>query len=153
MLYSFLIENHVICVPSTTAKWISFQNHRNRKVVRGKHNILVLYVNASAPDPSGVVLCNTLMRYFVFIFDQKSYGPKYIHFSLNLLYIPPRKLEHRIDSLSSLGHLPCIWKVSSSQPTIYKAKTNQGLYLKYSHCWLESNPTPILTGTSAEIPY
>ena len=55
---SFLIKNHVVCVPSTTAKCISFHNQRNRKVVGGKHNVLILYVEASAPDPSGVVLCN-----------------------------------------------------------------------------------------------
>ena len=43
---------------TTTANRISFRNHRNRKVVGGKHNVLVHYVDVSAPDPSGVVLCN-----------------------------------------------------------------------------------------------
>ena len=57
---SFLIKNHLaIFVPSTTVNQISFHNHRNRKVVGGKHNILPLYVDVSAPNPSGVVLCNT----------------------------------------------------------------------------------------------
>ena len=56
----FLIQNHVFfCVPATKAKWILFLNHRNRKVVRGKHNVLIHYADASAPDPSGFVLCNT----------------------------------------------------------------------------------------------
>ena len=55
---SLLIENHVIFLGATTAKSISFLNHRNRKVVGGKHNVLVHYVDASASDPSGVVHCN-----------------------------------------------------------------------------------------------
>ena len=55
------------------------------------------------------------------------------------------KLEHRIDSLSSLGHIASEWEASSSQPTIILdviavvypcfqklliIKTNQGPYLK-----------------------
>ena len=55
---SLLIENLVIFFGATTAKSISFLNHRNRKVVGGKHNVLVHYVDASASDPSGVVHCN-----------------------------------------------------------------------------------------------
>ncbi|OEU10485.1 hypothetical protein FRACYDRAFT_246948 [Fragilariopsis cylindrus CCMP1102] len=31
---------------------------RNRKVVGGKHNVLVQYVDVSVPDLCGVVLCN-----------------------------------------------------------------------------------------------
>ena len=58
ILWFILIENHVVCVPSTTAKWISFRNHRNRKFLGGKHNVLVLYVDASAPNSSSVVLWN-----------------------------------------------------------------------------------------------
>ena len=59
ILLFILIKNHVfVFVPSTTAKWISSRNHRNRNGVGGKHNVLILYVNASAPNPSGVVLCN-----------------------------------------------------------------------------------------------
>ena len=60
ILYSFLIKNHVVVcfVPSTPAKCISLLNHKNRKFVGGKHNILILCVNASAPNSSGVVLCN-----------------------------------------------------------------------------------------------
>ena len=59
ILCSFLIKKHVVvCVPSTPAKWISFHNHMKRNVVGGKHNVLVLYVNASAPNLSGVVHCN-----------------------------------------------------------------------------------------------
>ena len=60
------------------------------------------------------------------------------------LHIPLGKLEHRIDSLSSLRHITCKWKAASSQPTIlldviavYPSfpkylliKTNQGPYLK-----------------------
>jgi hypothetical protein len=55
---SFLIKNLVIFVCATTAKSITFRNHRNRKVVGGKHNVLVHYVDVDVPDPSGVVLCN-----------------------------------------------------------------------------------------------
>ena len=58
ILLFILIKNHVVCVPSTIAKWISFRNHKNKTVVRGNHNVLALYVDASAPGPSGVVLCN-----------------------------------------------------------------------------------------------
>ena len=56
---SFLIENLIIFVPAIKAKWILVLcNHSDRKVVGGKHNVLVLYVDASALNPSGVVLCN-----------------------------------------------------------------------------------------------
>ena len=54
---SFLIKNLVIFVCLTAAKQILFLNHRNGKVVGGKHNVLVHYLNASAPDPSDVFLC------------------------------------------------------------------------------------------------
>ena len=106
---SFLIKNHrVVYVPSTPAKWISFHNQKNRKVVGGKHNFLVHYLDICAPDPSGVVLCNPL---YEIAWVQN------IYISL-LLYIPPGKLEHRIYSLSSLGHISCELEASSSQPTI-----------------------------------
>ena len=61
ILCSFLIKNLVIflCVPTTLAKQILFSNYMNKKVVGGKHNVLIHYVDASAPDSSGVVLCNT----------------------------------------------------------------------------------------------
>ena len=59
ILYSFLIKNHhIVFVPSTAAKWISFHNHKDRKVVGGKDNVLILYVTAIASNPSSVVLCN-----------------------------------------------------------------------------------------------
>ena len=58
ILLFILIGNHAVCVPSTTAKSISFCNYKNRKVVGGKHNVLVHYVDVFAPDPSGVVPCN-----------------------------------------------------------------------------------------------
>ena len=48
----------MLCVPTTLAKSILFCNHRDRKVVGGKHNVLVHSVDASAPDPSGIVVCN-----------------------------------------------------------------------------------------------
>ena len=60
LLFIILIENHVIFVCATTANRISFHNHNKRKVVGGKHNVLVHYVDVSAPDPSGVVLCKPL---------------------------------------------------------------------------------------------
>ena len=59
-LVSHTSNNSKNGVPSTTAKWISFCNHRNKKVVGGKHKVLVYHVNASAPDLEGLVLCNTL---------------------------------------------------------------------------------------------
>ena len=65
----------VVFVPSWPAKWISFNNHRHRKVVGDKHNVLVHYVHVSAPNPSGYWCCPLqpfYMRYFVFISDQKS---------------------------------------------------------------------------------
>ncbi|OEU09744.1 hypothetical protein FRACYDRAFT_248001 [Fragilariopsis cylindrus CCMP1102] len=41
---------------------------KNRKVVGGKHNVLVHYVNVCAPDPSGALSSATLVVHF----DQKS---------------------------------------------------------------------------------
>ena len=58
ILCSFLTKNLVIFVFATTANRISFPNHRNRNVVGGKHNVLVHYLDVSAPDPSSAVLCN-----------------------------------------------------------------------------------------------
>ena len=58
ILWLVLIKNLVICVPASTAKWILFRNHRNRKVVGGKHNVLIHYADASAPDPKSIALCN-----------------------------------------------------------------------------------------------
>ena len=57
---SSLIENLVVCVPSTTVDCNLFCNHRNKKVVGGKHNVLVYHVDASTPGPEDPVLCNTL---------------------------------------------------------------------------------------------
>ena len=74
ILLFILIENHVVCVPSTPAKWISLRNHRNRKVVGGKHNVLVLYVNASAPNPSGVVLYNPFIWDILYSFLIKNHA-------------------------------------------------------------------------------
>ena len=56
---SFLIKKACFCVPTTKAKFILFLNHMNKKVVGGKHKVLIHYVDASAPNPSGAVLCNT----------------------------------------------------------------------------------------------
>ena len=58
ILCSFMNQNHVFCVPATKEKWILFLNHRNRKVVGGKHNVVVYYVDIYAPDLAGLVLCN-----------------------------------------------------------------------------------------------
>ena len=52
-------QNLVVCVPAMTADCNLFNNHRNKKVVGGNYNVLVYYKNASAPNPEGVVLCNT----------------------------------------------------------------------------------------------
>ena len=70
---SFLIENLAICVPTTLAKQVLFLNHINKKVVWGKHIVLVHYVNACAPDPSAVLLCNHFIWDILwFISDWKS---------------------------------------------------------------------------------
>ena len=45
-------------VCATAVKWIFFLNHRNRKVVGGKHNVLVHYMDFCAPDLAGIVFCN-----------------------------------------------------------------------------------------------
>ena len=51
-----------------------FNNHRNKTVVGGNHNVLIYYKNASVPDPEGVVLYNTFKRYiFLYISGQKSF--------------------------------------------------------------------------------
>ena len=74
ILYSYLIKNHVVVfVPSTPAKWISFRNQRNRKVVGGNHNVLLLYVDASTPDSSGVVLCNPFIWDILYSFLIKNH--------------------------------------------------------------------------------
>ena len=74
-IFLFLIKNHVVCVPAI-AWWILFHNYKEIKVIGGKQNILVHCVDVSAPDPSGIVVCNPFkwdILYFVFIFsDQKS---------------------------------------------------------------------------------
>ena len=50
----------LICsVPTTLANQFFFCNHRNRKVVGDKHNVLIHFSKANAPEPSGVVSCNT----------------------------------------------------------------------------------------------
>ena len=68
ILLFILIENHVFCVPSTTGKWISFHKHMNRKVVGGKHNVLLHYVDSNAPNPTGIVLCNPLIWDMILLF-------------------------------------------------------------------------------------
>ena len=61
-------------VHRTTAKQILFLNHRNRKGVGDKHNVLVHYVDVNATDPASVALWNSLKWDILwFISDQKSY--------------------------------------------------------------------------------
>ena len=43
----------------TAAKSNLLFNRRNKKVLGGKHHVLVYYADASTPDPEGVVCCNT----------------------------------------------------------------------------------------------
>ena len=60
-------------MPSTAVKWISLRNHRNKKVVQGKHNVLIHYVDVFAPNPSVVVHCNSFIWDILwFISDRKS---------------------------------------------------------------------------------
>ena len=56
--FIFSIKDYVIFVPAIKAKWILFHNHRKRKVVGCQQNVLVYYVDGSAPELFGVVLCN-----------------------------------------------------------------------------------------------
>ena len=55
---SLLVKNQFVCVRASTAKQILFLNHRNRKVVGGKYNVLVHWRNVGVSNPSGFVLCN-----------------------------------------------------------------------------------------------
>ena len=48
----------VVFVPTTTAKSSLLFNHRNKKVVGGKHKVLVHYVEATAPNQKRVLLRN-----------------------------------------------------------------------------------------------
>ena len=60
-----LIKNLVIFVGATTAESISFLNHRNRKVVGGKHNVILLYADVSTP-PIHLVLSSASPSYEIF---------------------------------------------------------------------------------------
>ena len=60
---SSLFEKLVVCVPTILAKQILFHNRMDKKVVGGKHNVLVYYVDVCAPDPSGVIHCNPFKWY------------------------------------------------------------------------------------------
>ncbi|OEU10452.1 hypothetical protein FRACYDRAFT_246856 [Fragilariopsis cylindrus CCMP1102] len=52
-------QTHFITQPhEQKIKQILFLNHMNRKVVGGKDSVLEYYVDASAPDLFGAVLCN-----------------------------------------------------------------------------------------------
>ena len=72
-VHLFLVKNHlVVFVPSTTVKWVSFCNHRSRKFVGAKHNVILLYVDVSASNISGVVLCIPFIwDILLFIRDQR----------------------------------------------------------------------------------
>ena len=120
VLSSASLSNKIFCVhfwskimlfsvPSTTAKWISFHNHRNRKVVGGKHNVLIHYLDICAPDPSSVVLCNLFIwdiLWFIY-FWSKIKLPK-IHTlqsrpwcTINMDLVHPKKL---LNESLHMGH-------------------------------------------------
>ena len=65
ILLFILVENLVICVPTTTADCNLFNNHRNKKVVGGNYNVLVHYLDVFAPASSGVVLWNPFKWYIL----------------------------------------------------------------------------------------
>ena len=70
ILWFILIENLVICVPSTLARLILFHNHMTKMVVGGKHNVLIHYVDACATNLFCAVLCNPFKwdsLWFIFI--------------------------------------------------------------------------------------
>ena len=52
-----------------------------------------------------------------------------LHTCIYTYHIPPGKLGHIIDSLSSLRHVTCGWKSSSSQPTIILVDVTTAVYL------------------------
>ena len=88
---TFLIKNLVICVPTTLAKRIFFHNHMYKKVVGGKHNVLVHYVDDCAPNLSGVVLYNILL---------------FIFFLIKILFFFPSTIAKWI---AALKHQPTIY--------------------------------------------
>ena len=75
LLFSSDQKSYIVCVPAVTVNRILCRNHRYRKVVGGTHNVLVHYMDDSAPSPSDVVLCNPF-KWDILLFssDQKSYN-------------------------------------------------------------------------------
>ena len=104
ILCSFLIKNHVVCVPTITAKCILFHNHEEIEVVGGTHNVLVHFLDAFAPDLAGVVICNPQHRYF----------------SQHVIF-PCQKVAFR-DRLAQCTNN--IWKKTIGQPSIYAYNQN-----------------------------
>ena len=63
----------VVCLPQQWNEYYHSATTETKKVVWGKHNVLVHYVDASAPNPSGVIFCNPFKWDIVlFISDPKS---------------------------------------------------------------------------------
>ena len=112
ILYSFLIKNQVVVfVPSTPAKWISFHNQRKRKVVGGKHNVLVFYVNASASNPSGSIFCKPFKWDILYSFLIKN------HVVVSVPFTPAKWIafhNHRYRIVGGSKHNVLVLYVSAS---------------------------------------
>ena len=92
ILWFILTKNLDFCVPTTLAKQILFHNHMNKNVVGGKNNVLIHYTDASAPDPEGVVCCNTFKWDILwFISDQKSSYLCAYHISKTIFFLQPHE--------------------------------------------------------------
>ena len=80
---------------------------------------MFLYTMWILVHPTHLVLSSTTLSNEIFCssFWSKIVWSK-IHTLFHYLNIPPGRLEHRIDSLSSLGHITYEWEASSSQTTI-----------------------------------
>ena len=83
-------------------KWISFYNHRNRGAVGGRHNVLLLYVDVSAHNPPGAVLC------IPFIWDI-------------LLFIPNQNLAQQRNEFQNIpiSSIWCLLHWNTNQPSPY----------------------------------
>ena len=73
VVHFWLKKSGCCCVRASKAKQIVSINHMDRKVVGGKFNVLVHYVDDCLPNLSGVVFCNpSIWDILLFISGQKS---------------------------------------------------------------------------------
>ena len=102
-----------MCVPATNAKWVLFLNHRNRKVVGGKHNVLVHCVNVCAPDQAGVVLWNPFIwdtLWFIFSDPKSCYFCAFHNSELDFIPQPKEQKSGRRQTQYSSTLCRCLCK-------------------------------------------